>query len=910
MTSVSVILNAADLNKLLQRPRPSATNGNGQQQPLSSSSTTLLDVASPINLLNPDRYEFYTFNANGALIKRLMTRPEVQSIVAVSRPDRFEAGTEQQQQAPPPLASTGVDDSDGDAAAAADDDVNHIVSNVQNILKLQANAAGNHSDSSTFFAALQNAPPPSSAAVSEAWSKILPELFEQSNAAGGGGGGLSGDLRPIIVIAQQQAPVAAVAIDAVPTDDDQALATSTLSPLSLDDLKNSHQQQHHHHHQNRPHHHNHHHQTGGTAPTAEPTNSTTTTTTTTTTTEAPITIIDETTTTTAAPTTTTTTAEPTTTTTAAAPTTTTTEAASTTTAAPATTTTEAAAVTTTTTAAPVVNLAVFITERYPYQELKNLSAVADGPAVVADAFDSKFSLNQIAESLRGTSKPGGGNGTAATRLKQQLNIAQPTPVDQQAAQPQHAADTTNNQLAAICNELAFAFWQAYTDGDGDGDDQPATTRRRRRSLVVSPFALAATLGMLYLGARGNTSEELNDMLHLDDIISSNPHLRFQNVFDSIGGASKRTPNAALVAIMQFLYSDPANGALLPFYKEKAYQYYGGFVDEIQFGEIAANLRLRTSTMLRPLQHGRVDRSADALLDVFGGGGGVDGSSSLLPLRPPLASVSVNVLQDDCSEQQHNDGDVLFHATFDALRPVALPAVVWRRHFRLGYDAQLDVTVVALRSDGAAILSTVLLMPGQLGQHSYQAGDYFERFERHVVRAVRQQPPVWQRLLRAPVARPATEVLVPNFAHSSWVQASGVLRRMGLRSLFEAGRADLRGMTGRLGTELHVSGLVQYNSFGLCDGQSSGGRQHVEVYPEAAEGEGAKAAETAAVAEPTNSAAAAASGREERVATVAPLPQTERESSAFRVLVDKPFLFFKVHDPTGIILYMGRFNPMV
>ena len=41
-----------------------------------------LQVALQINLLNPDRYEFYTFDDNGELIKRLMTMQEIQSIVA------------------------------------------------------------------------------------------------------------------------------------------------------------------------------------------------------------------------------------------------------------------------------------------------------------------------------------------------------------------------------------------------------------------------------------------------------------------------------------------------------------------------------------------------------------------------------------------------------------------------------------------------------------------------------------------------------------------------------------------------------------------------------------------------------------------------------------------------------------
>lgn len=39
-------------------------------------------IISPINLLNPDRYEFYTVNQRGDIIKRLMTKNDVKSIAA------------------------------------------------------------------------------------------------------------------------------------------------------------------------------------------------------------------------------------------------------------------------------------------------------------------------------------------------------------------------------------------------------------------------------------------------------------------------------------------------------------------------------------------------------------------------------------------------------------------------------------------------------------------------------------------------------------------------------------------------------------------------------------------------------------------------------------------------------------
>lgn len=70
VTSVSVILNGDE-------PQFTDAVGNTIPKPL-----VPLQVASPINLLNPDRYEFYTFNDNGELVKRLMTLDEIQSIVA------------------------------------------------------------------------------------------------------------------------------------------------------------------------------------------------------------------------------------------------------------------------------------------------------------------------------------------------------------------------------------------------------------------------------------------------------------------------------------------------------------------------------------------------------------------------------------------------------------------------------------------------------------------------------------------------------------------------------------------------------------------------------------------------------------------------------------------------------------
>jgi hypothetical protein len=53
------------------------------------------------------------------------------------------------------------------------------------------------------------------------------------------------------------------------------------------------------------------------------------------------------------------------------------------------------------------------------------------------------------------------------------------------------------------------------------------------NFVFSPFSATTALAMLFLGARGDTSWEINEILKLDDIVSFNPHMLFKNVSDSL-----------------------------------------------------------------------------------------------------------------------------------------------------------------------------------------------------------------------------------------------------------------------------------------------------------------------------------------------------------------------------------------
>lgn len=105
-----------------------------------------------MSLLDPDRYEFYTFNDDGELEKRLMTMDEIQRIVA--------NGDSEQQSA---LAKnpTGIVDNE--------ENIRDIVNNVQKVL--HSEMVNNNFTASLMYNKLDTPD------TSSSWSSILPAIF-------------------------------------------------------------------------------------------------------------------------------------------------------------------------------------------------------------------------------------------------------------------------------------------------------------------------------------------------------------------------------------------------------------------------------------------------------------------------------------------------------------------------------------------------------------------------------------------------------------------------------------------------------------------------------------------------------------------------------------------------------------
>ncbi|RLU21061.1 hypothetical protein DMN91_007677 [Ooceraea biroi] len=461
-----------------------------------------------------------------------------------------------------------------------------------------------------------------------------------------------------------------------------------------------------------------------------------------------------------------------------------------------------------------------------------------------------------------------------------------------------SADIVN--FAKLCNELALNFWVATNKGLSTA-----------RSLALSPFGMTSLLAMIFLGARGPTSDQMNEVLRLDDVATFNPHLVFQNITDTVSLA--RGQGIANAAFVRELFADKMKvRKLMPFYKEQAQQFYEGLVTEVNFATISDLVRRRTNLLIRKQTGGRIKDFV---------------KTNTVPLRSPLAALSANVFQTDCNSTLTSsigrDGELYF-AVSPAVRQrklVPVPATTWRSGVLAGYEPSIDATAVALGGSDK-LVSTIFVLPGQQGHTA--PGDTLDRLEQRLVRNAFRDG-AWNKLLKVLIPRSGLELQVPKFSHRSVVNATAALKRMGLDELF-SGNADFKGING-VGHRLHLADVLQMNLFSTCgDENILGGRHHVETYPASplrrnvrrqmentdnfAEDDTSKHSGVSPQEDYINSFYAdqlhTARGEIEFYRESRQLPRASLERP--RLKLDRPFLYFVRHNPSGIILHMGRFNP--
>lgn len=444
------------------------------------------------------------------------------------------------------------------------------------------------------------------------------------------------------------------------------------------------------------------------------------------------------------------------------------------------------------------------------------------------------------------------------------------------------------QFTDLCNELAFRYWNTIIDHVD-----------KKRSLVLSPYAITSMLAMMFMGARGATSGEMNDILKLDDMVTFNPHFTLKNISDSIIATPES--GVAVSAFVRELYSDIDKGKILTFYKERAQHFYNGHVQEVNFKVINDIIRRRTNLLVKRYTWGKIGEYM---------------KSNSISGQPPLVAFAANIFETDCSGSsvEGRDGEMYFVVSPNVRqrRLVPVPAVVYKKGFLAGYDPVLDATAAALGTTNS-IVSTLFLMPGQQG-NAVHAED-LDALE-HRFLSTMPTTPTWNRLLRTLLPRIGLEIQIPRFLHKSTLNISSTLRHMGLKDLFNPESADLGGINGP-SKDLYLSDMMQITSFATCGEGIIGEQHHIEEYPEPPEVSRRRRTSRWAAGwdEPRDYQRAFHDPHDVGEAMHLPLHLRPRQArlparsaQPARLKFDRPFLYFVRHNPTGMILYVGRYNP--
>ena len=112
----------------------------------------------------------------------------------------------------------------------------------------------------------------------------------------------------------------------------------------------------------------------------------------------------------------------------------------------------------------------------------------------------------------------------------------PLPADHQGLEETSQLNRAQRNFVGINNNLGLDMFKATLENE----------KHARENLVFSSLSATTSLALVFLGARGVTSWEINELLRLDEMISFNPHLMYKSVTDDFESSDAHDFSSACV----------------------------------------------------------------------------------------------------------------------------------------------------------------------------------------------------------------------------------------------------------------------------------------------------------------------------------------------------------------------------
>ncbi|XP_038626266.1 leukocyte elastase inhibitor-like [Tachyglossus aculeatus] len=351
------------------------------------------------------------------------------------------------------------------------------------------------------------------------------------------------------------------------------------------------------------------------------------------------------------------------------------------------------------------------------------------------------------------------------------------------------------------------------------------------NIFISPISITSALAMIYIGTRGNTAAQMSKVFHFDAVDEVSSGFQSLNADINKGGASY------VLKLASRLYGEKTY-SFLPDFLASTEKLCGASSTTVDFIQASEEARKEINQWVEGQTEGKIPELLAA--------GTIDSLTKLV-------LVNAVYFKGNWAEKfdEKDTSDKPFRLNKREQKTVKM--MYQKKKLPYGYVEELKCHVLELPYVDDE-LSMIILLPDDIEDDSTGLTNIEKQLTLEKLKEWTQS----QNLESLDV-----HVRLPKFKLEDSYNLNSHLSRLGLKDLFDSGRADLSGMSGA--RDLFISKII-HKSF-------------VEVNEEGTEA----AAATAGIA-------------------VFCMAMHEPEVTA-----DHPFLFFIRHNCSGTILFLGRYS---